>query len=71
MKTASHSNTIRLASVQILSGIAGYLGGQMDAAAAGVLVVTGVIQIVQRLISMRAEAAQAGPEAAPSFPQGQ
>ncbi len=68
MKTLSQSNTIRLGAVQILSGVAGYLSGQMDVTAAGVLVVTGIIQIVQRLISMRNEAAQPAAEAPP---QGQ
>ncbi len=57
MKTMMQSNTIRVGVGQILAGAAGYLSGQMDEVAAGTLAVTGLIQIVQRLMSMKKEAA--------------
>lgn len=59
MKTTLQSNTVKMGIVQVLSGLAGYLSGQMDAVAATTLAVTGLIQIGQRLLSLKSEAAQA------------
>lgn len=49
------SNTVRLGLGTVLGGAAAYLSGQMDAGSAGVLVLTGLLQLLQRGVKLGKE----------------
>jgi hypothetical protein len=63
------SNTVRLALGTILGGAAAYLSGQMDEMSAGALVLTGLLQLLQRGKALK-KASKAGPGPFPDLDVG-
>jgi hypothetical protein len=61
MKKWYQSNTIRLAAATILTAAAAWLSGQVDLAGALALALTGLLQLLQRGISLKAEKKQGAP----------
>jgi hypothetical protein len=47
------SKTVWAGAAQILTGVSGYLTGQMDINGAGALIITGAYQIIQRLAAIQ------------------
>ena len=71
------SNTIRLGLATVLGALAAYLSGQLDPGGAAALVVTSLLQILQREWALKKEAAPPGPpanfpsiDAGPGRPEG-
>lgn len=64
------SKTVWAGVGQIVAGISGYLTGTMDPAGAGTLVLTGLYQIIQRVMTLKKAAAPAGPGQFPGIDAG-
>ena len=63
------SKTVWAGAGQILAGVSGYCSGQMDITGAGALVLSGVYQIIQRVMAMQ-KAGQAAPVPFPGIDAG-
>jgi len=70
MKKYLQSNTVRLGLAAILAGITAYLSGQVDAGGALLLVLTGVIQVIQRSIKLNKDGTSAVPGEFPGIDAG-
>lgn len=63
------SKTVWAGFGQIVAGVSGYLTGTMDPAGAGTLVLTGVYQIIQRVMAIK-KAGQVTPVSFPGIGAG-
>jgi hypothetical protein len=70
MKEYLQSNTVRLALATILGAGIAYLNGQVDGAGAGLLILTGLLQLLQRTVKIRKEGKPPRPGEFPGIDAG-